>query len=324
MLSISQLLAQLNFNLAVMQPPPATGTDPTSPDNGKTDVITKGTTEFTTGVQTWIQTGREFLIEQAPAFIANVILAIVIFILGRWIAQIISSLTKRMMRHAKIEDTLIEFLSNLGYWVMMLIVIMASLDRLGINTTSFAAIIAAAGLAIGLSLQNTLSNFANGVMIILFHPFRVGDFIEAGGVKGTVEAIRIFVTTLRTPDNIEIIIPNSSVNSGTITNFSAKPYRRIDLEIGCGYHDNLLAVKEFFEEVLAADERVLDDPAPFIAVGNLGDSCVTFLVRPWVRNSDYFTVKCELTEAIKIGFDERGFSFPYPSRDVYVHNQPSK
>jgi len=198
-------------------------------------------------------------------------------------------------------------------------VVIAAIDRLGIDTTSFAAILAAAGLAVGLALQGSLSNFASGVMLILFKPFKVGDFVEAGGSAGSIEEIHIFNTIMRTGDNVQIIIPNSTITDGTITNYSAKETRRIDLVVGCGYDDDLKAVKEFLVALLKADERILLDPEPFVAVSELGDSSVNFVVRPWVKSEDYWTTRWDLTACIKIGFDEQGFNIPYPTQDVNMH-----
>jgi small conductance mechanosensitive channel len=172
-----------------------------------------------------------------------------------------------------------------------------------------------------LALQDSLSNFASGVMLMLFKPFRVGDFVRAGGSEGIVEEIDIFHTKMRTGDNIRIIVPNGSITGGTIENFNAKPTRRIDLVIGCGYNDDLRAVKQFLESTLADDARILADPTPTVAVSALGASSVDFVVRPWVKTEDYWATRWDLTERIKLGFDDRGFTIPYPSRDVYVHNE---
>jgi small conductance mechanosensitive channel len=200
--------------------------------------------------------------------------------------------------------------------------VLATLEQLGVNTTSLAAVLAAAGLAVGMALQGSLSNFAAGVMIILFRPFKVGDFIEAGGTKGIVEEIHIFSTMMRTGDNVKIIVPNSSVTGGNISNYSAKPTRRIDLVVGCGYQDDLREVKQFLEELVASDPRILPQPKPDVAVSQLADHCVEFIVRPWVKNIDYWMVRWDLLEKVKLGFDDRGFHIPYPQRDVHVHATP--
>ncbi|HRX77913.1 MAG TPA: mechanosensitive ion channel [Pirellulaceae bacterium] len=248
----------------------------------------------------------------------NLLLAGVIFVVGRWIANIVTRMLGKLASKAKLDETLVKFLENIVYAILMVIVIMASLDRVGVPTTSFAAILAAAGFAIGFALQGSLGNFAAGIMLIVFKPFKAGDFVEAGGQAGVIEEIQIFNTMMRTGDNIKIIVPNSSITGSTIRNFSAKPTRRIDLVIGCGYDDNLKEVKQFLLGVLQAEPRVLKDPVPVVAVSELGDSSVNFVVRPWVASADYWATRWDLTEAIKLGFDERGFSIPYPQRDVHI------
>jgi small conductance mechanosensitive channel len=260
--------------------------------------------------------GREYLVP----FAINLLAALAILIIGRWVARLLTGAVRRMMNKANVDETLIKFLANIVYTILMLVVALAAVNRLGVDTTSFAAILAAAGLAVGFALQGSLSNFASGVMLILFKPFKVGDFVDAGGTSGVVEEIQIFNTLLRTGDNVQIIVPNSQITSGKITNFSAKETRRIDLVVGCGYGDNLKEVKEFLETLLAQDERILEDPAPVVAVNELGDNSVNFVVRPWVKASDYWATRWDLTERIKTGFDERGFNIPYPTRDLYVHN----
>jgi small conductance mechanosensitive channel len=202
---------------------------------------------------------------------------------------------------------------------MMTFVIIAAISKLGVNTTSLTAIIAAAGLAVGLALQDSLSNFASGVMLILFRPFAVGNFVEAGGTSGIVEEIHIFHTVMKTPDNQRIVIPNSAITGGNIKNFSALPTRRINLTIQCGYEDDLRAVKDFLWEVIRADDRVLDDPEPFVGVTELAASGVNFAFRPWTKSEDWWATLCDMTEKIKLGFDERGFTIPYPTQDIHVH-----
>jgi len=224
-----------------------------------------------------------------------------------------------MMTKADVDETLISFVGNLTYIALLIFVIIAALNQLGVQTTSFIAIIGAAGLAIGLALQGSLANFAAGVLMIIFHPFKVGDYIEAAGVAGVVEEIQIFTTQLKTPDNKTIIIPNASVTGGSITNYSAKDTRRVDLVIGVGYGDDLKRVREVLEEVLAKDDRILDDPAPTIGVLELGDNSVNFAVRPWVKAEDYWGVYFDSTETVKRRFDEEGISIPFPQRDVHLY-----
>lgn len=274
-----------------------------------------------------ITNAKIFLTQQgldfASNFVMNLIAAAAIFYIGRWIARIIVRVCRSLMAKANVDETLISFITNIVYWALTVVVILAALEQLGVDTTSVAAVMAAAGLAVGLALQDSLSNFASGVMLILFKPFKLGDFIDAGGVKGVVESIQIFNTVLRTPDNVQIIVPNRDISGGSITNFSAKDTRRVDLVIGCGYSDDLRQVKEFLEQTLAGDDRILDEPAPIVAVDELGSSSVNFVVRPWVKSADYWDVKWELIESIKLGFDDRGFNFPFPSRDVYMHQEAS-
>jgi len=207
--------------------------------------------------------------------------------------------------------------------LIMANVALAALAKLGINTTSLAAVIAAAGLAVGMALQGSLSNFAAGVLIILFRPLKVGDFVEAAGTKGIVEEINVFNTLLRTPDNVEIIVPNNAITGGNITNYSSKPTRRIDLVVGCGYRDDLAAVKRFLEQTVASDPRVLRDPAPVVAVSDLAESSVNFVVRPWVTNANYWAVRWDLTEKIKLGFDQYGFTIPFPQRELHIQAPPA-
>jgi len=268
----------------------------------------------------WLMEFKDFLFERGPAFLMNIVAALLIFFIGRMIASWIVSLSGSTMKRAKLDDTLIKFATNILSWALLAFVIMAALERVGVNTTSFAAVVAAAGLAIGLALQDSLSNFASGVMLILFHPFRVGNYVEAGGTAGIVEEIQVFNTILRTPDNVQIIVPNGQITSDKIKNYAANELRRIDLVVMCGYDDNLREVKQFLEELLAADERILDEPAPVIVVDELADNGVNLLVRPWTRTSQYWDVRWALVEEIKNGFDDRGFSIPYPTRDLHLYN----
>jgi len=247
-------------------------------------------------------------------------IALAIFVIGRWIARWLTSVVRKLMTKSNMDVMLINFLGNLVYTVLILVVVMATLDHLGIKTTSLLAVFGAAGLAIGLALKDSLSNFSSGVMIILFRPFKVGDFIEAGGATGTVEEVRMFATILRTGDNRQIIVPNGQIYSDTITNYSAKPTRRIDLVFGIGYGDDLARAKKIIGDIMQQDERILSDPAPGIALGELADSSVNFNVRPWVKSADYWPVRADLLEKIKLAFDANGISIPYPQHDVYMHN----
>ena len=249
----------------------------------------------------------------------NVLLAIGTFIVGRWIAGIVVGVARKLLTRARIDVILVNFIVSILNGVLWLVVIIAALNRLGVDTTSLVALIAAAGLAVGLALQDSLKNFAAGVMLILFRPFKAGDFVEAGGTSGVVEMINIFSSTFRTVDNREIIVPNGAIYSGVITNNSARPTRRIDLLFGIGYDDDIRKVKTIIEQVLKAEPRVLTDPAPFIGVADLADSSVNIHVRPWVKTDDYFGAMCDLKENMKIAFDENGITIPYPQMDMYQH-----
>jgi small conductance mechanosensitive channel len=258
------------------------------------------------------------LIELVQSYGLPLIWAIVVFIVGRIVARIITKVVVKMMNRANIDETLIKFTKTVIYVALMIFVILASLGKLGIETTSFAAILAAAGLAIGLSLQGTLGNFASGFMLILFRPFKVGDFVEAGGVSGVVEEIQIFSTRMRSGDNKEITVPNGQIVGSTITNYSAKETRRVDLVVGVGYNDDLKKVRAVLEDILAKDERILKDPAPTIGVSELADSSVNFVVRPWVKSGDYWPVLFDTQETVKLRFDAEGISIPYPQQDLHI------
>ena len=260
-----------------------------------------------------------FVTSKGLDLVFNLAAAIVVYFVGRFVVGILTGLLESIFNRAKVDETLARFLGNIARYVLLTFVILMALEQLGVDTTSMAAIMGAAGLAIGFALQSSLSNFASGVMIILFKPFRVGDFIEAAGTSGVVEEISIFSTLMRTGDNKQIIVPNGSVYGGNIINYSAKPTRRIDMVVGCGYGDDLRAVKAFLTILVESDERILRDPAPVVAVSELGDSSVNFVVRPWVNSADYWAVLWELNERVKLGFDERGFNIPFPQQDVHIH-----
>ncbi len=253
----------------------------------------------------------------------NVFWAIVIFVLGRWIAQRLTKALGKALAKTDMEDTLERFLCNMAYAVLMAVVIIAAIGKLGVETTSVLAIFGAAGLAVGLALQGSLSNFAAGVLIVAFRPYKVGDFIEAGGQTGTVDEVQIFTTTLKSPDNKKIIVPNSQIMSGTITNYSALGTRRVDMVFGCSYDDDVDTAFRVLQGIVEADSRILDEPAPTIALNELADSSVNFIVRPWVNSADYWDVYNDVTEQVKRKFDEAGLNIPYPQRDVhmYHHNE---
>ena len=247
--------------------------------------------------------------------------AIAIYIIGKWIAGLLTNLFRKMLEKSDTDVTLVKFLGDLVYFGLIVLVILAALGTLGVDTTSFAAILAAAGLAIGLALQGNISNFGAGVMILFLKPFKVGDFVEAGGATGVVDQIGIFNTTFKTGDNRIVIVPNSNIIGGNITNYSREAIRRIDLVIGVGYEDDLKLVKSTLEEILNNHPKVLKDPAPAVALAELADSSVNFNVRPWVKSEDYWTVRSELLETIKTTFDEKGINIPYPQLDVHVDNK---
>jgi small conductance mechanosensitive channel len=253
-------------------------------------------------------------------YLVNFVMAIVILVVGRMVAGGIRSVVKRLMGARKVDPTIIGFVAGLVYAVVMVGVVLAALQRIGVQTTSFVAIIGAAGLAIGLALQGSLANFAAGFMLILFKPIRVGDFVEAAGTAGIVEEIGIFTTIFRTPDNRVIIAPNNAITSGNIVNYSARDTRRVDLTMGVSYADDLKAVKQLLLDILAEDSRVLKDPEPTVGVVSLGESSVDFCVRPWVKASDYWDVTFDLNQTMKERIEAAGFSIPFPQRDVHIHN----
>jgi len=252
----------------------------------------------------------------------NIAFALAIFFVGRIVVKAILNLVRKILSRTGTDLILTNFICAIANAILMLFIAIAALDQLGVDTTSLVALIGAAGLAIGLSLQDSLKNFASGVMLIVFRPFKAGDFIEAGGTSGTIENISIFSTTMRTGDNREVIVPNGAIYSGSITNYSARETRRIDMVFGIGYDDDIRKAKEIMQQLLNADERILDEPAPLIAVAELADSSVNFNVRPWVNSSDYWAVKFDLTEKIKLAFDDNAISIPYPQMDVHI-NKPA-
>jgi len=262
--------------------------------------------------------GGEVLATVTP-YLLNFVVAILILVVGKIVAVGIRSVVKKLMGARKVDPTIIGFVAGLVYAVVMVGVVLASLQRLGIQTTSFVAIIGAAGLAIGLALQGSLANFAAGFMLILFKPIRVGDFVEAGGTSGIVEEIGIFTTVMRTGDNRVIIIPNNAITSGNIINFSSRDTRRVDLLVGVSYNDDLRAVQKLLLEILAEDNRVLKDPEPTVGVLALAESSVNFCVRPWVNSADYWPVTFDLNMVIKERLKAAGFSIPYPQRDIHLH-----
>ena len=262
----------------------------------------------------------EFASTTGLQFLINLVAAAAIFIIGRWVAKAVHRVVVKGMQRADVEPLLVKFLGNILYALLLTFVILAAISRIGIQTASLIAVIGAAGLAVGLALQGSLANFAAGVMVIIFRPYRIGDYVEAGGVSGTVEDVQIISTELSTPDNRKIIVPNGQMMSGAVVNYSAHATRRVDLTVGVGYDDDIDTVRRVLESEVADDPRVLSEPAPNIRMNAMGDSSITWIVRPWVQASDYWDVYWEMTEEIKRRFDREGISIPFPQRDVHLYH----
>jgi len=256
------------------------------------------------------------------AILANykpVLAAIIILFFGRIVAGWARKITRKGLERGDVDKTLVPFVAKLVYYFILAVVVIAALHRLGVATTSVVAIFGAAGLAVGLALQGTLANFASGVMLLIFRPINLGDYVDVGGTAGTVMEIGIFATTLRSPDNIKITVPNSQVYGTTITNYNGYETRRVDMVMGISYGDNIQTALDTIERIVAADERVLADPAPQIAVSNLGDSSVDIVVRPWCNAADYWGLRFDLNRRLKEGLEAAGCSIPYPQRDVHMY-----
>ncbi|BFT31222.1 small-conductance mechanosensitive channel MscS [Alteromonas sp. D210916BOD_24] len=262
---------------------------------------------------------EKYINEYAIPWGINIAMAVAIYVIGRIVVGLILSVFRRLMAKSKYDNMLVDFLESIISAILMLFVIVASLDQLGVDTTSLVAILGAAGLAIGLSLQDSLKNFAAGIMLLVFKPFKAGDFVEAGGTAGSIVSIGIFTTTMNTPDNKEIIVPNGNIYGGNITNFSARDTRRVDMIVGIGYEADLLKAKRILEELIAEDDRILDEPAPRVAVSELASSSVNLVVRPWVNSAEFWNVKFDFTEKVKLRFDEEGIQIPFPQMDVHLH-----
>lgn len=263
----------------------------------------------------------ETLSAWAAVYGLKILGALAILVIGRIAAGIIASAISKLLKKSSTDETLSTFLINLTRISLMTFIVIAILGTLGVQTASFVAIIGAAGLAIGFALQGSLANFASGVMLMIFRPFKRGDYVEAGGTSGSVQEIGIFNTTLHTPDNKKIIIPNGKITGDSITNYSSQESRRIDMVFGVGYGDDIKLAKETLEQILKEDPRILSDPAPIVAVSELGDSSVNFVVRPWVNTSDYWGVYFDTTEKVKLTFDSKGISIPFPQRDVHLFQE---
>lgn len=270
-----------------------------------------------------METIREYLQNIDPTTLFawgwKILAALLIFIIGRWVAKLIRKSVARLMTARGLDPMLVAFLSAILYAILLVAVVIAAVGQLGIQTTPLVAVLGAAGLAVGLALQNSLGNFAAGVMLVLFRPFTKGNYVEAGGTSGTVNEVGIFNTTLDTPDNRRVIVPNGQITSNTITNYSAHDTRRIDLIIGVCYKDDLKVARETLERTIRAHEKVLEKPEPIVWVMDLADSSVNFAVRPWVRIEDYWQVRNELLEQLKDELEAAGCSIPFPQRDVHLH-----
>lgn len=262
------------------------------------------------------------ILENLPTLVVtyglNILWAVVIFLIGRWAAGLIARLLRRTLTRTDVDPSLIGFAGNITYYAIVVFAALAALSRVGVQTTSIIAVLGAAGLAVGLALQGALANFAAGVLILLFKPFKVGDIVEVAGATGKVEELQIFTTVLTTPDNKTVIIPNGAVTGGNIINYTTKGTRRLDMVFGIGYDDDLLTAKRLLEQIVAGDKRILQDPPPAVAVLELADSSVNFAVRPYVRVEDYWKVMFDITEQVKLTFDREGVSIPFPQQDVHI------
>ncbi|MBQ4805461.1 mechanosensitive ion channel [Aquimarina sp. MMG015] len=267
-------------------------------------------------IQKWLDKGIEFIVDFGP----KVIGAILIWIIGSWVIKKLMKGISKVMEVRQYDESLQKFLTNLLGWILKIILILAVLGTVGVETTSFAAILAAAGLAVGLALQGSLANFAGGVLIMIFKPFKIGDLIEAQGVIGVVKEIEIFTTKLSTPDNKEAIIPNGTLSNGNIINYTSQGTLRVDLNIGIGYGDDIKKAKDVIMKVLIDNPKVLKDPAPTVAVSELGDNAINLVVRPNANVADYWDVYFSALEDSKNALDAAGISIPYPQRDVHIHN----
>ena len=258
--------------------------------------------------------------ELLSSFGLSLFIALTILIAGRQVVKIVIKVISSALERSNTEDTVRIFVTNLLNTLLMIVVFIAAINQLGIQTTSIIAVLGAAGLAIGLALQGSLSNFAAGILIVIYRPYKVGDYIQADNHLGTVDDIQIFSTVLKTPDNKLVIVPNGSIMNGSIVNFSNQDKRRVDIIASCSYEDDIDKVKSVLADILSQDDRILSEPEPRIAVSELADSSVNLIVRPWVKNSDYINVYYSLLEEIKKRFDQEGISIPYPQSDVHIHN----
>ena len=249
----------------------------------------------------------------------NLVIALVIFVVGKWLAKRVQNTLEKLLRMREVDEVLVDFLGTIASALIIVIAVIAAVDQMGIPATSFMAVIGAAGLAIGLALKDSLSNFASGVMLVLFRPFTKGDFVDAGGITGTVDEIHLVSTMLTTPDNKQVIVPNALMYSSAIINFSAKDTRRVDMAIGVGYDDDLKVAAGVLKKVCQDHPKVLSEPATKIFINNLGDSSVDFVVRPWVKSEDYWAVLADVLETAKVDLEAAGCNIPYPQSDLHLH-----
>jgi small conductance mechanosensitive channel len=266
-------------------------------------------------LQASLQQLYDFILVFGPKLLG----ALVTLIIGLWIIKFLVRIADKGMKRADLDVSLRRFLSSFIGIILKVLLLISVASMIGIATTSFIAILGAAGLAVGLALQGSLANFAGGVLILLFKPFKVGDFIDAQGYMGTVHAIQIFITVLKTPDNKTIIIPNGPLSNGSLTNFSTEPQRRVDMSFGIGYEDDIAKAKEVLNRLVAEESRIIQEPAPQIMVGELGDSSVNFNVRVWCNAADYWGIYFDMQEKVKYAFDKDGISIPFPQRDVHLY-----
>lgn len=256
--------------------------------------------------------------EMLLGYLLQLIAAVVIFYIGRMVAKGVRRFMEKALLARSVDKAVVSFVASIVYAIIMIATVLMALSQVGVQTTSFIAILGAAGLAVGLALQGSLANFASGILIILFRPFKSGDFIDAGGITGTVDKIEIFQTIMKTPDNKRVIVPNAQITGSAITNYSAEATRRVDLVIGISYESDLKKAKQLLEDMLKNDQRVLAEPAPVVKVGALADSSVNFVVRPWVNSADYWAVYWDILENVKVTFDEQGIGIPFPQMDVHI------
>ncbi len=269
----------------------------------------------------YLDQAKDFLATRGIEFGLMILKAILILVIGLWIIKAITRGFNKVLEKRNVDASLKPFLQSLFYNILLVLLILSVLTSVGIQVTSFIAILGAAGLAIGLALQGTLQNFAGGVILLTLRPFKVGDYIDGGGHSGTVQSIQIFQTILLTPDNKRIVLPNGALSNDGIVNYSAEENRRVDLVFGIGYDDDIKKAKDILQEIMDSDDRVLKDPAPMLVVGELADSSVNFNFRPWVKGSDYWGVYFDMTEKVKLRFDKEGISIPFPQRDVHIYNE---